>query len=263
MNTQVCRWRMRISRVKRIYRNLYAFCISCFWTQGLQVKNEKYRAVLQKGTVELLLLSEPGDEPDQNTPEHTSTKFPVQPGCMSDISCVQLTPQFLIYGTAGGSIFYYCLDGKALPSLVTQYCHNDGGITRCAWNLSFVILLMERMHLCLFRPKFPWSIETQSKSDSIPLGTSAAIARWNTRCVPKKVCLSANSPATSAKSLIVFVLYACSSFRMISEMSGRRWEMLLHIDLLNTGLEQDLAKCFGHKTSVWRWPEIHTSLQPS
>jgi hypothetical protein len=38
----------------------------------------------------------------------------------------------------------------------------------------------------LFSPKFPWSIETQSKSDSIPLGTSAAIARWNTWCVPQE-----------------------------------------------------------------------------
>lgn len=106
---------------------LFIFCV-------VKVKTEKFKAVLHKGVLELLPLPH-GDAGIEELPFN---RFP-EPGRKADITCMQVTSVFLIFGTASGSIFYYYHDNNT-PTLIQEYCHYDGGITRHTLQLLVIAL---------------------------------------------------------------------------------------------------------------------------
>lgn len=81
--------------------------------------NNKYEALLLDGCIVLSPL-----DGNHNGAQH----FP-EKGQVEWITCVQLTTNFLIYGTTNGSILYYHLDNCG-PSILSQYRHLKGGIAR-------------------------------------------------------------------------------------------------------------------------------------
>ncbi|KAL2603232.1 hypothetical protein R1flu_008809 [Riccia fluitans] len=82
-------------------------------------KNENYQVLLVEGSLELRKLS---------SPEYGPEKFP-EKGPKADVTCVDITPDILIFGTARGNLHYYHLD-ETDALLSYEYCHCDGGIKR-------------------------------------------------------------------------------------------------------------------------------------
>ncbi|KAL3692410.1 hypothetical protein R1sor_006061 [Riccia sorocarpa] len=82
-------------------------------------RNEHYQVSLVEGSVELRKLS---------SPEYGRKKLP-EKGSLADVTCVDLTTEVLIFGTARGHLHYYYLD-EADAWLSYEYCHCDGGVKR-------------------------------------------------------------------------------------------------------------------------------------
>ncbi|KAG6546796.1 hypothetical protein Mapa_011742 [Marchantia paleacea] len=82
-------------------------------------RNENFQVLLVQGRLELQKLA---------YPEYPPKKFP-EKGGYTDITCVDLTPEIMVFGTERGTLFYYYLDETG-ACLAYEYCHCDGGITR-------------------------------------------------------------------------------------------------------------------------------------
>ncbi|KAJ7297712.1 hypothetical protein O6H91_Y040500 [Diphasiastrum complanatum] len=108
---------------------------------ALEVKNERYRAILRQGRAELQCISEKRSVQDL----HQNSVFFPQKKDSCEITCVSVTMDFFIYGTNSGSIVYYYVDDRG-PSFINEYRNYETGIQRCA----FLPYAVSSLHFFLY-----------------------------------------------------------------------------------------------------------------
>ncbi|KAJ7557745.1 hypothetical protein O6H91_04G007600 [Diphasiastrum complanatum] len=112
---------------------------------ALEVKNERYRAILRQGRAELQCISEKRSVQDL----HQNSVFFPQKKDSCEITCVSVTMDFFIYGTNSGSIVYYYVDDRG-PSFINEYRNYETGIQRLWPNKLGTRLLFEDDHHSLY-----------------------------------------------------------------------------------------------------------------
>ncbi|KAI5082974.1 hypothetical protein GOP47_0002717 [Adiantum capillus-veneris] len=114
---------------------------------------ETHRATLSKGRIELERLVEKEKLSGSDRKTWTAYSFPEKSYTVADITCMGLTPEFLVYGNRARSIFYFSLQEQS-PLPVTEHCHVDCGILRLWLNPCGSRLVFEDEHhsIYLFNP---------------------------------------------------------------------------------------------------------------
>ncbi|CAM6122003.1 unnamed protein product [Calypogeia fissa] len=116
-------------------------------------RNDKYEACLKNGRLDVYKLSHSGGGEDAKVVKERCSNHQLaereQQG-LGAITCLELTSDFLIFGTEEGGLVYNYLDEAAGPCLATEYSHENGGITRLWPNNSGTRLLFEDDHHLIY-----------------------------------------------------------------------------------------------------------------